>query len=47
MERGGGVVILRNLDWLGYTFYHIPGTKEFGSAYFGTGERNIDMPFML
>lgn len=46
-ERGSGQVTLRSLLWLGYTFYHIPGTRKFGSVYVGTGEKNLDLPFML
>ncbi|XP_006276410.1 radial spoke head protein 9 homolog isoform X1 [Alligator mississippiensis] len=47
LERGGTVVILRSLLWLGLTFYHIPMTKQYGYVYFGTGEKNMDLPFML
>lgn len=47
MERGSGLVTLRSLSWIGYVFYHVPGTRKFGSLYVGTGERNIDLPFML
>jgi len=46
-ERGNALVILKSLLWLGYCFYHVPGTKKFGSLYIGTGEKNIDLPFML
>lgn len=46
-ERGSGLVVLRSLLWQGYVFYHVPGTRSFGSAYFGTGEKNLDLPFML
>ncbi|KAL5008947.1 hypothetical protein ScPMuIL_014528 [Solemya velum] len=46
-ERGSGLVTLRSLLWLGYVFYHIPGTRKFGSVYVGTGEKNMDLPFML
>ncbi|NXY14515.1 RSPH9 protein, partial [Atrichornis clamosus] len=47
LEKGGTVVVLRSLLWLGLTFYHVPMTKQFGYAYFGTGEKNLDLPFML
>lgn len=47
MERGGGLVTLRSLLWLGYVFYHVPGTRQYGSVYFGRGDKNIDLPFML
>lgn len=46
-ERGSGLVTLRSLLWLGYVSYHIPGTRKYGSVYFGTGEKNMDLPFML
>jgi radial spoke head protein 9 len=47
LERGGSLVTLRSLLWLGYYFYHVPSTCHYGSVYVGTGERNIDLPFML
>ncbi|NXU07967.1 RSPH9 protein, partial [Pardalotus punctatus] len=47
LEKGGTVVVLRSLMWLGLTFYHVPMTKQFGYVYFGTGEKNLDLPFML
>ncbi|CAH1792347.1 unnamed protein product [Owenia fusiformis] len=46
-ERGSGLVTLRSLQWIGYTFYHVPGTRQYGSCYCGTGEMNKDLPFML
>ncbi|KAM9383419.1 radial spoke head protein 9 homolog [Phaethornis superciliosus] len=47
LERGESVVVLRSLVWLGLTFYHVPMTKQYGYVYFGTGEKNSDLPFML
>ncbi|XP_067420811.1 radial spoke head protein 9 homolog isoform X1 [Emydura macquarii macquarii] len=47
LERGGSLVVLRSLLWPGLTFYHIPMTKQYGYIYLGTGEKNIDLPFML
>ncbi|XP_009581616.1 PREDICTED: radial spoke head protein 9 homolog [Fulmarus glacialis] len=47
LEKGGTVVVLRSLLWLGLTFYHVPMTKQYGYVYFGTGEKNLDLPFML
>uniref|UniRef100_A0A8D2QVH7 Radial spoke head protein 9 homolog n=1 Tax=Zosterops lateralis melanops TaxID=1220523 RepID=A0A8D2QVH7_ZOSLA len=47
LEKAGTVVVLRSLLWLGLTFYHVPMTKQFGYIYFGTGEKNLDLPFML
>jgi len=46
-ERGSGQVTLRSVLWNGYVFYHVPGTRSFGSLYWGTGEINKDLPFML
>ncbi|XP_038032950.1 radial spoke head protein 9 homolog isoform X2 [Anas platyrhynchos] len=46
-EKGGAVVVLRSLLWPGLTFYHVPMTKQYGYVYFGTGEKNLDLPFML
>ncbi|KAK2152256.1 hypothetical protein LSH36_334g04014 [Paralvinella palmiformis] len=46
-ERGSGLVLLRSVLWLGYVFYHVPGTRHYGSIYVGTGEKNMDLPFML
>ncbi|XP_062042170.1 radial spoke head protein 9 homolog [Lepus europaeus] len=47
MERGNALVVLRSLLWPGLTFYHTPNTKSYGYIYVGTGEKNIDLPFML
>ncbi|XP_063184820.1 radial spoke head protein 9 homolog isoform X1 [Chroicocephalus ridibundus] len=47
LEKGGTVVVLRSLLWLGLTFYHVPMTKQYGYVYFGNGEKNLDLPFML
>ncbi|CAK8692624.1 radial spoke head protein 9 homolog [Clavelina lepadiformis] len=46
-ERGSGLVCLRSLLWLGLTFYHVPNTTKYGCLYIGTGEKNLDVPFML
>ncbi|CAL1539717.1 unnamed protein product [Lymnaea stagnalis] len=46
-ERGSGLLVLRSLSWPGYVFYHVPATQKYGSIYFGTGEKNMDLPFML
>uniref|UniRef100_A0A8C6Y9H2 Radial spoke head protein 9 homolog n=1 Tax=Naja naja TaxID=35670 RepID=A0A8C6Y9H2_NAJNA len=47
VERGSRIVVLRSLLWPGLTFYHVPNTKQHGYIYFGNGEKNIDLPFML
>lgn len=46
-ERGSGLVCLRSLLWLGQTSFHVPNTRKFGRIYVGTGEKNMDIPFML
>ncbi|XP_077972759.1 radial spoke head protein 9 homolog [Styela clava] len=46
-ERGSGLVCLRSLMWLGQTFYHVPDSRKYGRVYVGTGEKNLDIPFML
>jgi len=46
-ERGSTQLTLRSLLWQGYVFYHLPGTPTYGSIYVGTGEKNMDLPFML
>ncbi|XP_078398849.1 radial spoke head protein 9 homolog [Cetorhinus maximus] len=46
-EKGSKLVVLRNLLWLGFTFFHVPETAQYGYVYMGLGERNIDFPFMI
>ncbi|MCL4168886.1 UNVERIFIED_CONTAM: hypothetical protein GTU68_062685, partial [Idotea baltica] len=46
-DRGSGLVVLKSLLWPGYVFFHVPGNRHFGSLYFGSGEKNLDLPFML
>lgn len=41
------LVTLRSLNWPGYCSYHIPGTGKFGGLYFGYGQKNRDLPFIL
>jgi len=41
------LVTLRSLNWPGYCSYHIPGTTKFGGLYFGYGQKNKDLPFIL
>uniref|UniRef100_A0A1I8GUU3 Radial spoke head protein 9 homolog n=2 Tax=Macrostomum lignano TaxID=282301 RepID=A0A1I8GUU3_9PLAT len=46
-ERGSGLVCLRSHLWPGYYFYHVPGTRLYGSFYAGVGQKNLDLAFML
>jgi radial spoke head protein 9 len=41
------LVTLRSLNWQGYVAYHIPGSTKFGGLYFGYGQKNRDLPFIL
>lgn len=40
-------VSLRSLNWPGYVAYNVPGTTKFGGIYFGYGQKNRDLPFLL
>lgn len=46
-DPAANLVTLRSLAWPGYVAYHIPGTVKFGGLYFGYGQRNRDLPFIL
>jgi radial spoke head protein 9 len=46
-ERGNGLIQIRSLKWPGMAFFHIHETNRYGSLYFGVGEENKDLPFML
>lgn len=46
-ERGSGLVVLRSLNWIGFSSFHVPDSRKYGYLYFGTGEKNYDLPFML
>jgi radial spoke head protein 9 len=41
------MVTLQNLYFQGSIFYHVPNTNDFGQMYFGSGERNLDLCFVL
>ncbi|XP_076862444.1 radial spoke head protein 9 homolog isoform X2 [Brachyhypopomus gauderio] len=46
-EQGGRVCVIRSLQWLGLTFYHVPATPQHGYIYMGHGLKNLDLAFML
>jgi radial spoke head protein 9 len=46
-DPAASLVTLRSLAWPGYVAYHIPGSNKFGGLYFGYGQRNRDLPFIL
>lgn len=41
------LVTLRSLNWPGYCAYHIPASNKFGGLYFGYGQKNRDLPFIM
>lgn len=47
LRDNGVVVSLRNLYWPGSIAYHKPKTNVYGYAYFGTGEAQTDLGFVL
>jgi len=46
-DPSASLVTLRSLSWPGYAAFHVPGTKKFGGAYFGYGQKCRDLPFLL
>ncbi|KAL3321240.1 Radial spoke head protein 9 [Cichlidogyrus casuarinus] len=46
-EGGNNLAFVKSLLWMGFVLYHVPETNWYGSVYSGTGEYNIDLPFML
>lgn len=41
------IVMLRNLKWPGYHFFHELNTNKFGGVYFGNGKPEGDLVFMV
>jgi len=41
------LVTLRSLSWPGYISFHVPCTAKYGGLYFGYGQKNRDLPFIL
>jgi hypothetical protein len=46
-DEASGCVAVRNLVWPGFLAYTFPGSNYWGYCYFGTGEKNADIAFML
>ena len=46
-DATSNVVSVRNLFYEGSLFWYRPGTLECGQLYYGSGERNFDICFML
>lgn len=47
LEHSGTVVYLKNLYWLGMTYFHKVKTPDAGFCYIGNGRKNWDVPFLL
>jgi radial spoke head protein 9 len=47
VSESGESVRLRNLEWIGYEFHLEINTKKYVGAYFGDGQKNADIMFML
>ncbi|KAH6570957.1 hypothetical protein BASA60_007386 [Batrachochytrium salamandrivorans] len=46
-EIGSAATIVRNLQWPGYTFMHTTCPLRYSSFYYGTGQKNHNIGFML
>ena len=46
LDESTGVTTIRNLVWPGFVAFSTP-SKKWGYCYFGTGEKNADIAFML
>ena len=42
-----GTCTIRSLLYPGFMGYYVPATKSWGYCYIGTGEKNLDIAFML
>eukprot|EP01139_Manchomonas_bermudensis_P022357 Amastigsp_a689469_25.p1 type:complete len:322 gc:universal Amastigsp_a689469_25:1009-44(-) len=47
VDLASSLVTLRSLVWPGAVCHHTADSRRYGAAYFGTGEKNWDLPFML
>ena len=47
LDESTGVTTIRNLMYPGFVAYATAGTKTWGYCYCGTGEKNLDLAFML
>ncbi len=47
LEQGARVVLLRSLLWPGFFSYHAPAQAQYGWFYIGTGQKNMDIGYML
>ena len=47
VDEANGCVLVRNLVWPGFVAYTWLGAPFWGYAYFGSGQKNADIAFML
>jgi len=47
VDTAQSFVSFRSLLWPGYVAFHAPRTQLFGGMYIGTGEKCLELPFLL
>jgi len=47
VSESGEDIRLRNFEWIGFEYQMAVNSDKFISAYFGYGEKNMDLMFML
>lgn len=47
VERSGSVSIIKSFLWPGHVFFHAPEENKWANFYYGTGQKNKNLPFML
>lgn len=47
LDAGRAQVTLRTIRWPGYFFWHDVATPRYGGVYFGAGQPNDDLAFMM
>ena len=47
IQGDGNLALIRNLLWPGYTFVHTNSPVKYASFYYGTGQKNHNLGFMI
>jgi radial spoke head protein 9 len=47
IQAAENVALVRNLQWPGYTFVHSTNPVSYSSLYYGNGQKNHNVGFML
>lgn len=47
VDEAAGKVQLRSFKWPGFFFTHEVATPQYDGIYFGSGQRNDDLSFMM